>query len=446
MSGLLDGLLNLTGLVAYSVVAVLAFAEAAAFVGLVVPGELAVLLGGVLASNGTVSLPVMIAVAVVAAILGDSAGYELGRRVGPRIVAWEPFATRFGGKVDQAAAYLHERGGRAVFLGRWTSVLRALIPGLAGMARMPYRRFLAFNVAGGVAWATTFVLLGYAAGASYRTVERVAGQASLLLVVLLTLGFGVRWATRRLVARPDDVRARLDRVASTRSARWVARRFAGPLDWVRRRTTPGTSAGLGWTMTAVVAVLSLWLLGGIAQDLVAREGVAVVDRTVASWVDARSTPGAVRVAAVGLRAVGVPSGSWLVLLLAAFVGRTVTRSAGVRVVVAALLSTGAALAVTRILPVAIVGPGFPDADMAWQAAAFAAAIASWSTVDLRAAIRLAGVAVALLVLVSVAGLLASVTTASGLAAGLGLGVLVASGVELTHRTVGADPPEVSTRR
>ena len=76
-------------------------------------------------------------------------------------------------------------GGKAVFVGRFTTAARVLVPGLAGMARIPYGRFLAFNVAGGTLWATTFVLLGYAVGSQYKTVERNATYAGLGLLVVL---------------------------------------------------------------------------------------------------------------------------------------------------------------------------------------------------------------------------------------------------------------------
>lgn len=135
--------------------------------------------------------------------------------------------------------YLQDRGGRAVFLGRWTSLLRALVPGLAGMARMPYGRFLAFNIVGGAAWATTFVLLGYVAGASWRRVERVAGRASLLLLTLIVIGVVIRWVTRRLVAHADVVRKRLIALAATPAVRGLTTRFAVPIAWARDRLTPG---------------------------------------------------------------------------------------------------------------------------------------------------------------------------------------------------------------
>lgn len=192
---LVDAILGLSGVGAYVAVGVLAFSEAAAFVGLLVPGEAAVLLGGVLAAEGRVALVPMVAVAVAAAILGDSAGYEIGRRYGDRLLRLRPLRRHADG-IARGRAYLRQRGGRAVFLGRWTSVLRAVIPGLAGMSGMPYGRFLIYNVAGGAAWVTTFTLLGYAAGASFRQVERVAGRASLVVLGLIAVGVGLRWSAR----------------------------------------------------------------------------------------------------------------------------------------------------------------------------------------------------------------------------------------------------------
>ncbi len=191
VSSVLDTVLKLHGLAAYVLVGALAFAEAALFVGFVLPGETAVLLGGVLAHEHRVSLPVIAAVAVLAAITGDSVGYEVGRHFGTRLLASRVFANRRAG-VEKAQQALRRHGGKAVFLARFTAFLRAVMPGLAGTARMPYRRFLAFNAAGGLIWATGVTMLGYQAGASYHQVEQVAGRASeiiLALIVVAVLGF-----------------------------------------------------------------------------------------------------------------------------------------------------------------------------------------------------------------------------------------------------------------
>lgn len=140
MSRLLDPLLNLHGLVVYLLVAAVVFTEDALFVGFVVPGETAAVLGGVAASRGHVSLAIIIAVVVAAAIIGDSAGYQLGAHYAPRLLS-----TRLVGRhqrhIDAAGDLLARRGGPAVFLGRFVAYLRAVMPFLAGAARVPYRRF-----------------------------------------------------------------------------------------------------------------------------------------------------------------------------------------------------------------------------------------------------------------------------------------------------------------
>jgi membrane-associated protein len=194
VSSVVDTILKLHGAPAYALVGGLAFAEAALFVGFVLPGETAVILGGVLAHEHQVSLPVIAAVAVLAAITGDSVGYEVGRCFGTRLLDSRLFAKRRDG-LEKGQQALRRHGGKAVFLARFTAFLRAVMPGLAGTARMPYLRFLAFNAAGGLVWAVSFTLLGYLAGASYRTVEKVAGRGGeviLALVLLVVLVFAIR--------------------------------------------------------------------------------------------------------------------------------------------------------------------------------------------------------------------------------------------------------------
>ena len=84
-----------------------------------------------------------------------------------------------------------------MFLGRWVAFFRAVLPALAGTARMPYRRFLAFNAAGGLAWGVAVVLLGYAAGASYARVEKLVGRDAAFVVLAVAILALVVWRLRR---------------------------------------------------------------------------------------------------------------------------------------------------------------------------------------------------------------------------------------------------------
>jgi membrane-associated protein len=187
ISSVIDEILKLHGIPAYALVGGLAFSEAALFVGFVLPGETAVLLGGVLANQHRVSLVGIAAVAVLAAIIGDSVGYEVGRHFGTRLLDSRVFERRKKG-IERGKEALRANGGRAVFFARFTAFLRAIMPGLAGTVRMPYRRFLAFNAAGGLIWAVGFTLLGYLAGAGYHTIETIAGRASEVILAVIVVG------------------------------------------------------------------------------------------------------------------------------------------------------------------------------------------------------------------------------------------------------------------
>lgn len=193
---LLDHLLLVPAAVAYLVIGLLTFAEAALFVGFVLPGETAVILGGALAASHRLSLTTLLVLVVTAAVVGDTVGYEVGRHAGPRLLTTRPLR-RHRARIDTARDVLRRRGGAAVLLGRFTAFLRAVTPALAGLSRMPYRTFLLFNAAGALVWGVGATLLGYFAGASYQRVEQAVGRGSAGLLVLLVLVGAAVWHRRR---------------------------------------------------------------------------------------------------------------------------------------------------------------------------------------------------------------------------------------------------------
>jgi membrane-associated protein len=196
VSSLLDGILGLDPLLILAVTGLLVFAEDAIFVGFVIPGETAAVLAGVGAGLGHVPLPLSLLVVVAAAIVGDSVGYEVGRVFfGPRVLTM-PLLQRHALRIERAQAFLRRRGGIAVFLGRFTAFFRAMMPALAGAARMPYRKFLVWNAVGGVVWGTVFVVLGYVAGASYHRVEKLVGRGIAVALAVLVVGALVVWRIR----------------------------------------------------------------------------------------------------------------------------------------------------------------------------------------------------------------------------------------------------------
>jgi membrane protein DedA with SNARE-associated domain len=204
VSGLVDQLLSVPGWVVLLVVGLVVFAEDALFVGFVLPGETVAVLSGVAAKFGHVPLTACLAVVIVAAIVGDSVGYEIGKHLGARVLRL-PFLQQRSGRIDKAKEFLARRGGSAVLLGRWIAFFRAVMPALAGTARMPYRKFLLWNAAGGILWGAVVVLLGYAAGASYKTIEsRFGSTAAYVIGGLVVIGLLVWFVRRRVQERNED--------------------------------------------------------------------------------------------------------------------------------------------------------------------------------------------------------------------------------------------------
>ena len=191
----------------FVVVGLVVFAEDALFVGFVLPGETAAILGGVAAHLGHVPVTGVIAVVIAAAIVGDSVGYEVGRVLGPRLLA----SRRLDGRrerLDHAQDLLARRGGWAVLLGRWVAFFRAVMPALAGTVRMRYPTFLLFNAIGGALWGAVVVTAGYLAGASYPAIEKALGRDGALVVLAVVLIALVVWQVRRRRAERDPASAR----------------------------------------------------------------------------------------------------------------------------------------------------------------------------------------------------------------------------------------------
>jgi len=193
--GLLAHLLDLPPLLVLALVGLLVFAEDALFVGFVIPGETAAVLGGVAASRHTVPLVAVAVVVVVAAIVGDSVGYEVGKHLGARLLDSKLLMKRRD-KLARAQEFLARRGGAAVFLGRFVAFFRAVMPALAGSSKMPYARFLPWNAAGGLVWGTGFVLLGYLAGNSYEAIARTAGRDVAFVVAAVVVVALLVWRVR----------------------------------------------------------------------------------------------------------------------------------------------------------------------------------------------------------------------------------------------------------
>lgn len=164
------------------------FAEAAAFLGFILPGETSLLIGGVLAHAGTWSLWVFLGCAIIGAIAGDSVGYEVGKHFGSKIKS-NKFGKLVGAKRWMVAEHIFSKyHGGAIFFGRAQALLRALVPALAGMHKVPYPTFLKWNAAGGIVFSLIITTLGYQFANSLPTLEKYLKYwAVAFLIVVIAL-------------------------------------------------------------------------------------------------------------------------------------------------------------------------------------------------------------------------------------------------------------------
>ena len=289
-----DSILSLPGWLVLALVFAFPALEASAFVGFIFPGEIAVILGGVAASRGTVPLWAVIAAAIAGAIIGDSAGYLVGRRWGTHLLhgtlgRLPVIRTHLDKNLDSARAYVQRRKGSAVFFGRFTAALRVLVPGLAGISEVHYPAFLFYNVAGGALWGSGFAVLGYVAGASYHRVEHIAGQAGLVLLGLIVAGL----IAARLVRTSRPAHRAFKPSPTAPPPRppltWARRRFPAQVAWGRRRLDPRSPQGSWLTFTVAAAALAAWAFGGLIQDVAGHDDAALADPHVTAWVIAHRT-------------------------------------------------------------------------------------------------------------------------------------------------------------
>src|ERR687893_1230864 len=146
----------------YALVAVLAFLETGAFVGLVAPGETVVIAGGVIAGQGEIQLFPLIGLVWTCAVLGDTTSFYIGRRLGRRFLERHgPRLKITEERLQQVESYFERHGGKTILIGRFIGLVRALAPFIAGSSGLAYRRFIPFSVIGTGLWAAAFSVLGY---------------------------------------------------------------------------------------------------------------------------------------------------------------------------------------------------------------------------------------------------------------------------------------------
>ncbi|MCL4476799.1 MAG: bifunctional DedA family/phosphatase PAP2 family protein [Nitrospirae bacterium] len=267
----------------YYVLFLMTFLETSAFLGFLVPGESMVVIAGLLSSRGVLELGDVIWVASVGAIMGDTVGYFIGRRFG------EGFFLKYGRYfffkkeyLDEAKGFFDKHGGKTVFFGRFMAWLRAFAPVVAGISRMHYPRFLFFNLAGGIVWATIFSLLGYFVGNSWDIIKVYLGRVGVFGFVL---GATVVFLYFFLSKRRRLIKEKIG---------WIDRRLSAQMpktwDFIKARFNAGRWYGLNLTMGIVLFVLALFSFGEIIEDLIDRETLFYLDFRIQRLVEGIISP------------------------------------------------------------------------------------------------------------------------------------------------------------
>lgn len=319
----LEDVSSTLGSLTYVLVGLGAFLETGAFVGLVLPGETVVILGGAVAGQGETSIVLTIGVVWFGALAGDSVSFVLGRRLG------RGFLLRHGPKVRitrerfaRVEEYFSRHGGKTIVIGRFIGLVRALAPFVAGSSGMRYTYYLPFSVLGTGLWAATFALVGYFASQSLDAAARAAGRGTLVFGIAVAVIVAIVVAVRFL-RQPENRRrlvAGMERRVALRPLLVAGRRVAPPARFLWARLTPG---GLGLELTTLLAILAVSLYVVIAYTVVISgdPGPTPGDRTAfdlaghlrAAWV----TDAAKIVTALGSAAVTLPLAALAALLLAA---------------------------------------------------------------------------------------------------------------------------------
>jgi membrane protein DedA with SNARE-associated domain/membrane-associated phospholipid phosphatase len=257
----------------YALVAVLAFLETGAFVGLVAPGETVVIAGGVIAGQGEIQLLPLIGVVWVCAVLGDTTSFYIGRRLGRRFL--ERHGPRFKiteERLQQVEAYFERHGGKTILIGRFIGLVRALAPFIAGSSGLPYRRFIPYSIVGTGLWSALFCTLGYLFWRSFDKVAALAGQAVFAFGLTVGVIVGVVVVYRRrheirdwLLAHERHPLVRPLLAIGRPLHRWVVRPVTNAvmpyLRFFFNRISPGT---LGLELTTLLAIAGVGLFTFVA--------------------------------------------------------------------------------------------------------------------------------------------------------------------------------------
>jgi undecaprenyl-diphosphatase len=283
---LLEDVANALGAWTYLLVGAFAFVETGAFVGLLVPGETVMLLGGAVAGQGAANLYLMMAFA------GDSTSFFVGRRLGRGFLVRH--GPRFGlgaDRIERIDDYFSRHGGKTIFLGRFVGFVRAFAPFIAGSSGMRYRAFVPYSILGTGLWVGSAIAIGYLFSRSIDKAIAYAGKGAFVIGTVIVVVAAAVWLTRFLRV-PENRRATVRWMESHRATAWIvalSRRFAPELRFLWARVTPGGTFGLEFTTLMAILAVAGFVLVAYTVVVVEAPGPTPGDTTAAEIVESLRT-------------------------------------------------------------------------------------------------------------------------------------------------------------
>ena len=186
----------------YVALVAIVFTETGLLVGFFLPGDSLLITAGLVAAAGGLDIWLLNVLLIVAAIVGDSVGYAIGYRTGPRIFTREESRWFSKKHLVRTREFYERHGGKTIVLARFIPIIRTFAPVVAGVGQMEYRKFLAYNVLGGIGWVTSMTWAGYLLGHAIPDIGRYIHVVIVVVVILSLIPIGVEWWRAR--SRRDD--------------------------------------------------------------------------------------------------------------------------------------------------------------------------------------------------------------------------------------------------
>ena len=446
IDSILQSALALPPLTLYLLIGVLCWTEAAFFLGFVTPGELAVVIGGILASRGQLEMGPLLSVVAFATITGNATGFYIGRRWGNRILECGPLERFLGPSIRRVQDFMRRRGEWAIVLGRVSTPTRIIVPFLAGASQVPYRRFMLFDIPASLIWAVTFSMLGFVLGASWEVVREVTGTAAVLVLILFILALLLRWAVARIAANRRRVEAMFRLALRVTGTRGIARALAPGFQWLTRRFDPALAEGLSLTLSFFTLLGAAAGVGMVIDQIQDGDGLALIDFPVLNWMAEVRTDQAVSISRAVLAAFDWPGILALVIPLLAFALWHAGWMAAFRIFVGVVGAVGGAYFLDRfILTGHVPNAEFPSVSVAAAAALLIQTTAfTFRELNWGAAVICAGIGTFVLCTVALGTLVAGWAAPSGVALGLALGLAWAATVALLLHPLVPEPGPPAT--